>query len=1183
MFDKKLIIQGFMLKAFVASFFKKSMLKTKVSCSAVCVIVCAALGYGYLSASEKNVGYENLYWNAIPENYNESEFQDEALFNSVLSQGDWYKISIVESGLYKLSYADLASSYGLSGSIDSDKIRIYGNGVGCLSYENSDFHPGRLLQVPLIIDDGGDGVFNSGDAVYFFGERPDNLQWNVARDMYIPNLMVFDNANHYFVNLQGSGGETQKRIEKQNFQSTNILFDYHLSVRQHNEDVVNLIKSGRVMYGETFDFNTTQNFAFNLGSNRYDDKLRYYIAAAASSDGSSSNFEISINGVQEEGLSIGASSGDYTIAIRRTTDKETEVNGSNANFQLNYLKGNSSSIGYLDRIVVNYKEKNDFVSNSEWRFIPPFRDTLVEANAEVPQETGVIVLDATNHNEVKELEVSDGKVYFLAGEETKLCVSTKVQAKKPTLIGKQANQNLHALKDIDYLIVAAADFVPQANELADLHRANGLKVEVVEERVIYNEFSSGNRDIGGIRDFVKHLYHNASSESSRLKYLLLFGDGNYTNKYSSFQLPSYQSFNSESLTASYVSDDFFGFMDEDEAFGRGDQVDIGIGRFPVATEAEANSVLSKTRRYMNENDSTLFGDWRKRMAFVTDDQNGESSTSIEIFHMSQADDLTSIVAARTNGIDFEKLYLDAFQQIVTPGGERYPEANKRIREAVQNGALIVNYTGHGGELGWAHERILDVATINGWTNIDKLCVMVTATCEFSRFDDPARISAGEYCLLNPNGGAVALFTTTRLVTAGANFSINSKFYRNLFPDDGHVPTLGELYRLTKAQQGASTTGINHLNFSLLGDPALEIASPKNKVFTTSINSVDVENGEETIGALEKVRVTGYVGTADSVPLIDFNGVVDVVVKDKESELQTLVNNGVVPFEYRDWNRNIYKGKASVVNGEFTFEFIVPRDIVYDIGPGRISYYAYSNNTDAMGHGGGFNIGGEGTNTIADDKGPDIDLYMNETDFVSGDKVSPNPYLLARVFDTTGINTTGNGIGHDLVAFLDGDENTSIVLNNYFTSDLNTYQSGEVLYPYEDLTEGMHSLTFRAWDANNNPSEKTISFIVASADELVFEDLLNYPNPVSDQTTFRFKHNLGNEEVTATLKIYDSNGAQVDELSRTFTDFGYTSNDLQWNVNSAAQNIKSGTYVYALELKTADGRSAEKTSRMVVIR
>ena len=407
-----------------------------------------------------------------------------------------------------------------------------------------------------------------------------------------------------------------------------------------------------------------------------------------------------------------------------------------------------------------------------------------------------------------------------------------------------------------------------------------------------------------------------------------------------------------------MSDDYFTFLDDAEGDWESSTnlMDLGVGRLPAKTAGEAEAMVDKIIHYATPGTfsngvacnagSSSMGDWRNVVCFVADDEDSN-------IHMQQTETIDTYVGTNYKNYNIDKVYIDSYKQVATPGGDRYPDAEAAIVQRVQRGALLVNYIGHGGPVGWAEERILGESDINGWTNYNSLPAFMTATCEFTTADDPTITSAGELILLNSRGGGIALFTTCRLAYSQANFELGQHFYTHFFnPIGSRMPRMGEICMLTK-NDVAGTTGISTRNFLLLGDPALTLSYPKWSVTTTNINgdSVTGTSIADTLRALQKVTIHGYVddGTAIHNRLANFNGVIYPTVYDKSVTYHTLANDPasyVASFKLQ--KSVLYKGAATVTNGYFTFTFVVPKDISYQYGFGRLSYYADNQTTDASG-------------------------------------------------------------------------------------------------------------------------------------------------------------------------------------------------------------------------------------------
>jgi len=629
------------------------------------------------------------------------------------------------------------------------------------------------------------------------------------------------------------------------------------------------------------------------------------------------------------------------------------------------------------------------------------------------------------------------------------------------------------------------------------------------------------------------------------------------------------------VVGSLVSDDYYGLLDAAEGTWSGiELVDIAIGRLPVKTQEEANNVVNKI---LNYNTNSSMKEWRNNLVFIGDDEDGN-------LHMRQSDQLATMVDTGYKDFNVNKIFFDAFTQESTPGGTRYPDVTKAINKAVESGSLVVNYTGHGGEVGWAHERVLTVKEVNSWENTSEsgFPLFVTATCEFSRFDDPARTTAGELVLLNPGGG-IGLLTTVRLVYASPNFELNKTFYEELFlPVNGVMPTMGELFMSIK-NNSSNIGDRNNRNFTLLGDPALRLAYPIHDVKTTKINGSSISLSD-TIKSLGKVTISGEVQDDNGIKLTGFNGVIFPIVFDKTKQVNTLNNDGNGVFTFDLQTSKLFKGKVSVVNGDFSYTFVVPKDISYNYGQGKLSYYAENQNEDANGFYTDFYIGGTAADYEVDDIGPEVALFMNDENFVFGGMTDDSPILLANITDIHGINMVGNGIGHDIVAVLDGNTDESFILNDFYEADLNSYQAGKIVFPLSDLKEGRHSLKLKVWDVYNNSSEATIEFVVVNTRDIQLERVYNYPNPFTTYTEFWFEHNQPGKQLFAQVQIFTVSGKLVKTLEQHILNEGYRSTSITWDgLDQYGDRIGRGVYVYRLKVRTENFSVAEKYQKLVILR
>ena len=1104
-----------------------------------------------------------------------SSFSEENT-NSVLASGSWYKIAVQEDGVYKISYSNLSDLGVNTSNLSCSRIRIFGNGGGMLPNLNSDFrHDGLQENAILVVDNNTNGIFESNDYILFYGQSTDRWSYNETDSRYHHQKNLFSRKTYYFITADlGSGG---KRIQSKNAQNFDVVVNEFDDYIFHEEDLENFIKSGAQWYGEKFDLTNTYNFSFSF-PNLVQSTSVYIKTAVAARSFSSSSFSIKNNSNNIQSIPVAQVDANYTGDYAKLSAKTTTFVG-NSNFDLSvtYNPSQNTSVGWLNYMELN--ARRELKMSGHQMLFRDVRSVGDSANAKFVisnSNSNLSVWDVTNPIKVTERNAnySSNQTTFIASTDSlkEYLVFNGDSYYSAELIGKISNQNLHGSDDdVEYVIVSHADFLLAANDLAQYHeQRDGIKTIVVTPQEIYNEFSSGAQDITAIRDFLRMFY---KKPSNKLKYLLLFGDASYdplsriTNN-TNF-VPSYQSNNSVSPTDSYVTDDYFGLLDDTEGNFANDLVDIGIGRFPVQTLNQANNMVQKVKDY---NGKMSFGDWRNKVTFVADDGDaGDGNT-----HMWQADSLANIIDDNYKNINIKKIYLDAFTQESTPGGPRSPDAQNAITESVEKGSLLINYSGHGGELGWSKERILEVGQINRWENKNNLPLFVTATCEFSRFDDPDRVSAGEYVFLNKYGGAIALLSTSRLVYAFPNYSLNKQFMKVLFEEEnGKLPTLGDLFKQTKVNSG---TALNNRNFTLLGDPALCLAYPDLNISTTGIS--------DTISALEEVTISGQIEDEDGNLVSNFNGFVFPTVFDKEEILNTLGQESSTPMPYRSQNNILYKGKASVSSGIFSFSFVVPKDIAYNFGSGRISYYAISGDSllDASGYDENFTIGGTASDIMVDYDGPEIQLFINNEKFISGGMTNEDPLLFAILNDFSGINTVGNGIGHDIVAILDEESNQSISLNDYYTADTDNYKSGKLTYPFYDLEKGHHTLHLKVWDVFNNSAEKTIDFYVTNVEDFSLSELLNYPNPFKDNTAFYFQHNRAGELLEVELQIFDLSARMVASINKNIYDNGYRVGPINWNgTTNSGEKLGAGIYVFRFNVKAEDGTLESKAEKLIILR
>ncbi|MDR2511993.1 MAG: type IX secretion system sortase PorU, partial [Bacteroidales bacterium] len=760
-----------------------------------------------------------------------------------------------------------------------------------------------------------------------------------------------------------------------------------------------------------------------------------------------------------------------------------------------------------------------------------------------------------------------------------------------------ANQNLHQLEKIDYVIITYPDFHNEAEQLAEWHRDRGLSVVVAEPEKIYNEFSFGRQDPMGIRKFLRYLRNKAFAQNDMHhapKYLCLFGGASYdyknrTNVFKNF-VPNYQF--PTMLRDDYClsTDDMYAFLDDGEdGWATFHTQDIAVGRLPVTNIEQAQNVLNKIFTYASPNRIKTtagaysnFGDWRNVVTNIAD--NGTGTDFVGVYEDNV--NFESYFKTHYPHINLEKIYIDAFPLEITGSGARAPEAKKVLKQRVERGTLILNYEGHSGEVELGDEHILDISDINAFENYNNLTVLFSASCSFSHYDNPERVSGGEWSMLAPNGFAIASIATTRIAYVYPNYLFHGYWlHRMLDRTNGKAQTLGEAFRLGRND---SQNQYKLRPFVLLGDPALPVALPKYKINTLSINDIPIEEEIDTLKALSQVNIKGNITDFDSNLLDNFNGYITVTIFDKPSVTHTLgqpvsTTQGSAPiFEYYVQKNVIYKGKTKVENGFFSIDFTVPIDIKYNFGNGKISYYAYCDTADAVGVFTDVVIGGFGDSFELVAEAPVVKLFMNDSNFVSGNITNKNPMLLAVVEDKYGINFSGSGIGHDIVMIIDGNSKNPYILNDFFEY-VDGYTVGNLTYLLQNLQPGHHKISLKIWNIFNISTLAEIDFVVVEENNLVVGTVYNYPNPVADGTYFYFTHNEPKKINSVEINIFDYIGRKMKTIRKEFTPINsFAIEPIYWDRETdGGQSFGNGLYPYNVIVRCEDGQSKTVSGKLLL--
>lgn len=1107
--------------------------------------------------------------------------------NSVLANGNWFKFSVDTTGVFKIDQT-LLQQIGIStNNLNPKKIHIYGNGGNLLPEFNGDVRYDDLQENAIYIEGEDDNSFDANDFILLYAKGPHSWEVDINTNNVSHKQNIYSDKAYYFITVNANNGKRIQSAPSVTGTTVTQLTSFNDYIF-YEKETTNLFAAGRRWLGEEFSVENQQTFQIPFPNAIQNEPLEIKVSAVAVS-GLTSSMQVNVNSQDLFNLNFGAITSGSTLASERAGSESITNSSAIVDVSLDFNNGgNPSARAYLDFIEVSGKKK---LIAGDFQF--SFR------SFEAANTSGIVEYQIQNSQNIFQIwEVSDPtNVSNIANESSATIFSFKANGGdlKEYIVVHQndfylpeavsnarvENQNLHALKDINYLLITSNEFVEQAQRIANYHIENsGLTAKVVILDEIYNEFSSGSKDITGIRDFIKHIYETNSTDDAKLKYVCFFGDASYDYKdrilANNNIVPVYLSDQSYNLASSFVTDDFYAMLEDSEGtMSSSHSIDVATGRIPVSTQQQATDVVDKILRDYNVDS---FGDWRNTVTLLADDidnflDDSPIQPGVEII----ADDIKENKPV----FNINKIYADAYVQQNSSGGERYPTVKAAITTAIETGTLVFDYFGHGGEDGFAAERFLDIPQIKGFKNENTLPLFITITCEFSRFDNPTRTSAGEFAFWNTTGGAASMITTTRDVYISVGQEFNKRLIATLLEFNNEDLTISE--SLVKTKNNYSETQKFFIYY--FGDPVKKLAIPKPNIRITKMNGVDITQSLDTLKALSKVSFEGVITDNLNNILTDFNGNLSTTVYDKPIDKSTLDNDnfGIVKV-FDSQESKLFRGLASVENGNFSFEFIVPRDVKIAYGKGKLSFYA----TDATFDKSGFNsdviVGGINENAPEDTIGPEIQLFMNDESFLDGANTNASPNLIAKLADLSGINTSVTAVDHDIVGILDGDESNPIILNDFYQTELDDFTRGKVVFRLRDLSVGPHTLKLKAWDTYNNSSETILNFVVVSDTNISLDNVLNYPNPFVNYTEFWFNHNKPNESLQVQVQIFTISGKLIKTINQLVQTTGNLSRNISWNgLDDFGNRIGKGVYVYKLKVtSTVSNISSEKYEKLVIL-
>ena len=1111
---------------------------------------------------------------------------------SVLSEGDWFRMPIAEDGVYAITFSYLSSMGVDPSSVNPSQLKVYGYGGGMLPQPLDSFRYDDLPEVAMRAIGLADNRFDESDMLLFYAKGPHNTTFQPSGNYFTHQLNLYSDHSYYFLNITGPDGlRINSEIPINIVDATPI--DWFPAVVWIEEETVNRDESGREWYGSPLESGSRKDFTVNTpnfashGQNivlRFGGMMNTYSPATIQLFLNNTNLgdfttdvtfpgDYPIKGVEkEQRYTLAASQVTLTnqtsIGLRFQAASSVVSSAYPNYFTLTYPRLLNAQGGEKPWLIFHTHHRANIASriqlsgtsNTEiWQVDDPINPIRININA-----TGsTLSWD------------SQGGHDFIA--------FTPGNVPTPGTPERIANQNLGEWNSPNLVIVTHPTFLPAANRLANFRRNwDGLRVRVVTTDQVYNQFASGQPDVSAIRNMAKYLHDNYSS----FRYLLVFGKGSYDYKHllsdrSDYNfVPVYQSRESLDPLKTYSSDDYLGFLEDhegawEETHAGNHTLDIGVGRIPATSLQEANIMVDKLIHYSQAN-STI-GDWRQRMLFLADDEDSNT-------HLRDAERITSYLDTAEAQLMVKKLYLDAYPQYSLGSSEDSPEARLALNELLFRGTLMVNYTGHGSERAWAEEGLFREELIGKWENYDRLPLFITATCEFGRHDSPIIRSAAEKILFSDIGGAIGLLTTSRPVYANSNYLVNRTFYEQAFHrlQDGSLPRLGDILLRTKNR---SINGVNNRNFILLGDPSMRLAYPEYEIVVTEVNGRAIDSTNNTLQALERVTIKGQVVDQVGNPVNNYNGTLTASLFDNQTQSRTL---GTPPantaINYSSRQNLLFRGQTSVASGSFTLHLVVPKNIDYSKEGGRLHMYAHdpSQYQDAQGVTDGLKITGSNYTSIDFDP-PTINLWLNDSTFQSGGITESNPVLVAKLSDASGLNLSQTNLGHAMRAVVD--DGPEQFVSDFFVAAPDDFGSGWLRFPLFDLEPGVHEITLHAHDVYNNGASKSLSFIVSANGLMALQDVLNYPNPFANSTTFKFAHNRAGEPLSVQVQIFSSQGSLVRSLEWQVNNSTNVVDELTWDgTDEKGRPLHSGVYLYKIFVKSnIDQVYTQATQRMVVIK
>lgn len=1076
--------------------------------------------------------------------------------NSVLKDGTIYKIGVVEDGVYRITFDELAGAGIDVNALNYNKISLFGNVNGMLPEANNASHYDDLVEMDIMVDNNG---------IVFYGQG--STKWTANGGYYKYQTNYYSDTTFYFLKIDNQTDGRRMAVQPQEAGDYQEITTAFVDRQYHEVDLHNHYHRGRKWFGETVNMDEgSMKFPF-VFKNIIPGRQGYVDVSFLGSAASDGTFaQVKVDGVQQGNDIKIAKPGTYAFAVEKDYSGVITPTSDTIEVELAIIATNSASYLGLDYISVNAWRSLRY-ENEQLRFA--FNETSHPHVNLVKIENasdGTVILDVSLPLNPK---IQD---FTMAGDVAEfkcmLGINSYVMSDESDFMNIKSikridNQNVHALRYAEMLIITDKIFAEQAEAIKSIHEAeDGLVSEIVFVDEIYNEFSAGSLDITAIRNFIKMIYQR----SPALKYVLLLGRG--TNDYKNVEgfghnfVPPYEALNSINEINAYVSDDYYGLMDDNEGGECSGLMDIGVGRIPVLTPDEAEAVVRKIRRHIDT--SKTMGEWRNEMLLLADDKKNYTTNE---------DGYEAMIENMTATVNIDKIYTDAYvRQKLSDGSYCYPDVTSSIINKFNEGILMMAYLGHGGVQGLSASNIFRIKDIEKLENYYKMPFVATGTCEFSAFDDASFVSAGEILYKMGKGGAIGMYTSTRPTNAGTNKAIIDTLLRNTFRNENIKKlTMGDIVLLTK--RGNINNLSNYVSYVFFGDPALRFTYPEKQVVIDRINGLPVAL-EVSIAPMDTVHVEGWVANENGLLDASFNGVVYPKLFDNKSTYTTLNNQGAANnvYTFTNYSDVLYDGGFVVKNGRFSCAFPVPRTVNNQNGMARMSFYAMDtiSKTDANGFIKNIKIDSNPT-VLPDNEGPEIRLSWQEG------------HLSAEIHDPQGIYHYNSVIGRDLMLQVESVYSyNSLVVNDYYEQTVDDFTSGKLEIDLDCLEVGDNVITLRAWDTHDNSNTAAITVNIAGEVAVKsMKNVMNYPNPFSGGTCFTIDYPKKDVTVDVDIHIYDVAGRLVNALE--YKDLHVENLKIDWNgCNASGSHLPAGVYIYKVCLRDSDCCESNTSQRMIIL-